>query len=127
MKTGLKRFLSSILVLTIVVSCVFNDAGLVFAAQSSTVARKNGSETNELIVHFKSPWEGANIFYWNVNGEYNNPVKWPGDELSADEDGWYSYIITDAKSANIMFTYDGKMTTDFVRKAAEFWLIDNQW
>lgn len=109
------------------ISCVFTDSEMAYAAQSGTVASKNGSEGNELIVHFKSPWNGANIFYWNVNGKYNNPVKWPGDAMSPTGDGWYSYIIEDASSASIMFTYDGKMTTDFVQNAGEFWYMNNQW
>ncbi|MBQ4530013.1 MAG: starch-binding protein [Lachnospiraceae bacterium] len=127
MKTGQKRFLSWILALVLMISCVFIDSGMAYAAQSGTVASKNGSEGNELIVHFKSPWNGANIFYWNVNGKYNNPVKWPRDAMSPTGDGWYSYIIEDASSASIMFTYDGKMTTDFVQNAGEFWYMNNQW
>ena len=75
MKNGQKRFLSWILALVLMISCVFTDSEMAYAAQSGTVASKNGSEGNELIVHFKSPWNGANIFYWNVNGKYNNPVK----------------------------------------------------
>ena len=127
MKAGLKRFLSSILVLALVISSIFTDAGVAFAAKSSAVTSKNGSETKELIVHFKSPWEDANIFYWNLNGQYNNPVKWPGDSMSPTKDGWYSYIIEDADSANIMFTHDGKMTKDFEMNSGEFWYEDDQW
>ena len=120
MKAGLKRFLSSILVLALVISSIFTDTGVAFAAKSSAVTSKNGSETKELIVHFKSPWEDANIFYWNLNGQYNNPVKWPGDSMSPTKDGWYSYIIEDVDSANIMFTHDGKMTKDFDKAWADY-------
>ena len=127
MKAGLKRFLSSILVLALVISSIFTDTGVAFAAKSSAVTSKNGSKTKELIVHFKSPWEDANIFYWNLNGQYNNPVKWPGDSMSPTKDGWYSYIIEDADSANIMFTHDGKMTKDFEMNSGEFWYEDDQW
>lgn len=40
MKTGLKRFLSSILALALIISCVCTDTGLAFAAQSRTVTSK---------------------------------------------------------------------------------------
>ena len=78
-------------------------------------------------VHFKCESGTPSIFYWNVDGKYNNPVKWSGVKMLPEGDDWYSYSINNAKSANLLFTYSGKMTKDYAKKSGEWWYMDNQW
>ena len=113
MKTGLKRFMSLMLALVICIS------GILTSVPTETFAAQKN-----LTIHFKSPWQGANIFYWNVNGEYNNPVKWPGETMMAEGDDWYTYTVDANTSAQFLFTYEGKVTSDFVKKSGEWWYME---
>ncbi|MBQ4530011.1 MAG: starch-binding protein [Lachnospiraceae bacterium] len=127
MKAKWKKVTSLVLATVLGISGMF--AGVpqeAFAAQKSVTAEKVNSQAETLKIHFKSPWGGANIFYWNVDGKYNNPVKWPGEPMEAEEDGWYSYTITTDDSADFMFNYEGKMTSDFVKESGEWWYADGQ-
>ncbi len=52
------------------------------------------------------------LYYWNVDGETNNPVSWPGVTMSASDefDGWYEYTI-EGNSTNIIFSNSGSGQT----------------
>lgn len=83
--------------------------------------------SNEIIVHFK--WEAGtpNIYYWNVNNSNNNPVSWPGVQMSAEGNDWYTYTISNATSTNLIFDYSSWQTSDLSRTAGEWWFMDGNW
>ena len=83
--------------------------------------------SNEITVHFK--WEAGtpNIYYWNVNNSNNNPVDWPGVQMSAEGKDWYSYTISNATSANLIFDYSSWQTSDLSRTEGEWWFMDGKW
>ena len=63
-------------------------------------------DTNSLTLRW-NPQGSCNtpyLYYWNIDGETNNPVAWPG-VLMTNEDGddWYEYTIADADCANVIF------------------------
>ena len=79
-----------------------------------------------IILHFKSPWDGAKLYYWDTNpGEKS--LKWPGDNMETEGDGWYKYTIKNAWSANIIFNFNGQQTADLTRVKGEWWFKDNKW
>lgn len=118
MKRNWKRVVSLILVLAMMVLSVTDifGTGKVYAA-----------ENNRVTVHFKSEWGGANIFYWNTGGGYNNPVKWPGNAMTSEGDGWYCYTFENTEKVDFMFHYGKKQTTHYRKSSGEYWLVNNQW
>ena len=118
MKANWKKVVSMLLVLVMTVLSFgdFNGTGKVNAAENSSIT-----------IHFKTTWEGANIFYWNQNGGYNNPVKWPGSAMSSEGDNWYAYTFENTQKVTFMFQYDKKQTTHYTKTTGEWWLEDNQW
>ncbi|PJI09779.1 MULTISPECIES: TIM-barrel domain-containing protein [Clostridium] len=55
-------------------------------------------------VHFKniSTWGEPNIYFYGATGGVTGPA-WPGAKMTSDGNGWYSYTIENASSANILF------------------------
>ena len=60
-------------VLMTVIALVFMVFGTgIFTEANQALAAEN------VKVHFKCETGTPSIFYWNVDGKYNNPVKWCG-------------------------------------------------
>lgn len=118
MKTNLKKVVSMLLVLAMVVLTLVD-----FATGSKVYAAEEKSVT----IHYKSEWDGANIFYWNQNGGYNNPVKWPGTAMSSEGDGWYVHTFENTEKVTFMFQYGEKQTEHFTKEAGEYWCVDGTW
>lgn len=81
----------------------------------------------EIKVHFWNQGEAANIYYWNVSGGTNTPVAWPGEEMTAEGNGWYSYTISPAKSAKIIFVTQNKETEESRIAYGEYWFVGGSW
>lgn len=118
MKISWKRIVSSMLAIILVVLSVFT-----FSEGKQALA----SEEDTITIHFKSEWGGANIFYWNQGGKYNNPVKWPGTEMEDEGDGWYTYTFKNTGTADFMFNYERRQTTHYTKTTGEYWLVNGQW
>ena len=109
MKFRCKKLVSALLAIALVVVsvCTYTD-GTVKAAG------------NRVTIHYKSTWDGANIFYWNQGEGYNNPVKWPGQSMTEEGDGWYVYSFENTSGVEFMFNYGGKQTTHYEKAAGEY-------
>lgn len=118
MKNRWKKNVSAALVGMLVLLSVF-----AFADEQPVLA----AEENTVTVHFKSPWGGANIFYWNQGEKYNNPVKWPGTEMKEEGDGWYIYTFENTDTVTFMFNHKGKQTGHYTKTTGNYWLENNQW
>ena len=113
-----KKILSALLVVVFMVLSVSDLTG------SSTVA---AAEKASVTIHYKSAWGGANVFYWNQNGGYNNPVKWPGAAMSSEGDDWYVYTFENTEKVTFMFQYNRKQTKHFTKEAGEYWCVNDTW
>lgn len=89
----------------------------------------NNEITESLTVHYKSSWGKTNIYYWNQNGiENNNPVSWPGKEMTSESNNWYSYTLSNTKSANLIFNNgNSSQTKDLSRISGEWWYSNDTW
>ena len=76
-----------------------------------------------ITMHFK--WEGdtPHLYYYNVNGDEAKGISYPGVPMNAEGDGWYSYTIADATSANMIISSpsQGYQTGEFTREGGEYW------
>ena len=118
MKINRKRIVSVLLILVLMVLSVsdFTGGGTVTAAEGSAVT-----------IHFKSIWNGANIFYWNQNSGYNNPVKWPGESMASEGDGWYVHTFENTEKITFMFQQEGRQTRHFTKTTGEYWYVNDTW
>ena len=104
-------------------------AGLTIFADPSgqAIQAKAAQESGSVTIHYKSDWTSANIFYWNQNEGYNNPVSWPGEEMTLDEDGWYEYSFENTSHIEFMMNSSEKQTTHYKKGSGEYWLADGKW
>ena len=76
-----------------------------------------------ITMHFK--WEGdtPHLYYYNVDGDKSNGISYPGVPMKSEGDGWYSYTISDATTANMIISSpsQGYQTGEFTREGGEYW------
>ena len=48
--------------------------------------------TSNIVVHFKSTWGATKIYTWAPNTTVGD-VTWPGSDMTAEGDDWYTYTI----------------------------------
>ena len=92
-----------------------------------TVAPTQTPVSDNIVVHYYSEWGGAKIYYWNTNGESNNPVSWPGVAMTSEGGKWYTYTFEGISSTNLIFNYNGNQTSDLTRTTGEWWYKNNNW
>ena len=47
--------------------------------------------------------------------------------MTNEGDGWYTYTLKNATSANVIFDYNGKQTADLSRTTGEWWFYNGEW
>ena len=107
-----KRLLSTLLVLAMVLSTVPANAWQVFAAGTVRVRAHFINSKNWEAVHvYSADGTGWSPFYTST---------WPGDELSKDSLGYYTFEVTKSSSSQINYVFndgtgnDANKTTDIV-------------
>lgn len=83
-----------------------------------------------MTIHFE--WDGEefpHLYYNNVNGTTETNMTSPGVPMNADGNGWFSYTIPGAKSAEIMVSIPekGYQTTLQKKEAEELWFTQGEW
>ena len=84
---------------------------------------------SDIILHYR--WDGEDtphVYYENVNGSEEKSISYPGVPMKNTKDGWYTYTIQDAKSADIIFSIgDSYETATLTRTAGEWWFDQDTW
>ncbi|WP_172665899.1 starch-binding protein [Flammeovirga sp. OC4] len=79
-----------------------------------------------LVVHYKSTWgNSTSIHYWGAsNGTSSN---WPGELMTDEGNGWYTYTIEGATSSNLLFHNGAGAQTGDLNRSGEGWYKDGTW
>jgi hypothetical protein len=103
--------------LLLAVTVVFAGANISEAYAAST-----------LVVHAKdgADWGTVNIFNWGDAGEITGA--WPGTEMTAEGDGWYTYTVETDYNLNLVFSAEGGSpqtsdVNDVPSDAGEVWVV----
>jgi alpha-amylase len=83
-----------------------------------------------LVLHFKPPDTWANVprvHYWNVKPSSVSGTPWPGRLMTAEADGWFTYTIVGANSAQFVFNNDSSPQTPDLSRAGDGWYEDGVW
>ncbi len=81
---------------------------------------------SSITVHFKTSWNSANIYYWDVQPN-NDATLWTGEAMTAEGNGWYTYTIPNAATANIVFNNGSDKTEELTVTAGEWWYKNGVW
>ena len=118
MKKNKRLLLNVFLCITLLLSTALISVGAALSTNSKT--------SNSITIHYKSKWENPNIYYWNSLPE-NVEVKWPGEGMTDDGDGWYSYTVDNVNKINFLFNDGSNQTSEITRKSGEWWYKNNRW
>lgn len=97
------------------------------SAQYETIQKE---DDRAITVHFK--WEGEttpHLYYKNVNGDSEQYTSWPGVPMTEDKEGWYSYTLSEADSAEFIFSVPDKnyQTASVNGESGEWWYDEGIW
>ena len=96
-----------------------------------TIALENEQHKDNRTITVNYKWDGEDtphLYYENVDGKKGQVISWPGIPMKKTADGWYSYTITNAESADIVFSIgDSYETATLNRTAGEWWFDQDTW
>lgn len=77
-------------------------------------------------VHLKTTWTTPKIYYWSVvaTPAISNAT-WPGAAMTDEGNGWWGYELTNATSANIIFSNNGTSQTADLSRTTGNWNYEN--
>jgi len=80
-----------------------------------------------LIVHFKpNGYTSPEVYFWGATPS-SQTTTWPGETMTAEADGWYSYTIGNAACSNLIFSNNGASQTADLYRCGEGWYMDGTW
>ena len=95
----------------------------------ATDTKQKQAKKEEITLHYR--WTGTetpHIYYENVNGSGDKAISYPGIPMKKTGKDWYSYTISNAKSADIIFSAgENYETATLSREAGEWWLDQDTW
>lgn len=111
--------------------CTFNNC----TSSRTTITVSVTTPPSGIKVYFQKPDEwGANIniYYWNpsvVGGGSPPPLPdWPGETMTNENDGWYSFTFPQSfSSTNIIFNDGGSQTVDLFTDQTAWYTLCNTW
>jgi glycosidase len=83
----------------------------------------------DLALHFLKPADWADdvhIHTWDLNG-YGGSGDWPGERMTAEGGGWYSYRLEGVRSACLVFNDGAGRQTQDLERSADGWYADGRW
>ena len=87
----------------------------------------NVATTSKITVHCFSQQETPKVYYWNAL-PVDQQIAWPGVEMQAEGNHWYSYTFDETAKINVLFLLDGTQTEDFRANTSGDWYYDgNSW
>lgn len=98
-----------------------NDGIVSVDTNASQVAAEEG-----ITIHFVSDWDKASVYYWNAMPD-DMETSWPGENMSKDEDGYYTYTFQGVNKINLLFTNGSQQTADLSVKSGEWWYDGKKW
>lgn len=85
------------------------------------------SEENDIVIHYQWKGEQPYLYYENVNDEVGTGTGYPGIPMTKEAEGWYTYTIKNANTAEISFIVPSAsyQTAYFTQEAGEWWLTED--
>ena len=84
---------------------------------------------DDIVIHYR--WTGQDtphMYYENVDGDGMPRISYPGIPMKDEKNGWYTCTISDADSADIIFSIgDSYVTASMNRTSGEWWFDQDMW
>ena len=132
MEKRLRRFSPSIIIMAMLVVILAGVLAVTLTSKSKNdePVQVGDASGKSITIHFKQISEDVpHIYYENVNGNQEDNMSFPGLPMMADGDGWCTYTINDAASADIIVSVPEMSYRSVVasKTAGEYWLDEGYW
>jgi len=78
-------------------------------------------------VHFRpSGYSNPKIYFWNATPA-GPTTTWPGEAMTPEGNGWYSYTFNGASCSNIIFSNNGANQTADLYRCGDGWYQNGSW
>lgn len=92
---------------------------------------KMSDESNKdssITIHYKTNWTSVQLYAWNALPKDVTGFNWPGEALTMDADGYYTYTFKDVKKVNFLFHNGSEQSEEFsLKKTGEYWYSKGKW
>ncbi|MBW1294904.1 starch-binding protein, partial [Aquimarina litoralis] len=87
----------------------------------------NPEESQDLTVYFKSDsFTSPTIYFWNATPS-GLTTSWPGESMTVNSDGWYSYTLSNTSCTNLIFSNNGSSQTADLNRCQNGWYYNGTW
>jgi len=66
------------------------------------------------------------VYFWNLTSS-SATTTWPGETMSLEGNGWYSYNFSNAESASLIFNDNGANQSEDLARSGDGWYKDGTW
>ncbi|WP_299899683.1 starch-binding protein [uncultured Aquimarina sp.] len=87
----------------------------------------NPEENQDLTLYFKSDsFTSPTIYFWNTTPS-GITTAWPGEAMTLDANGWYSYTLSNTSCSNLIFSNNGGSQTPDLNRCQNGWYYNGTW
>lgn len=87
----------------------------------------SATSAKDITLHYPSDWASIQIYGWNGLPSDVDMV-WPGDALTKDDKGYYTYTFSDVNKVNFLFHNGTEQSEEFtVKGVGEYWYSNGKW
>ncbi|BCN32642.1 starch-binding protein [Anaeromicropila herbilytica] len=113
MKKGLGRYVSYVLVLVCVVVGCLLPGDRIKAEDTKSETTTDASAGTKVYYYNANKWDKVCAWAWTMADQVNLATNaWPGDEMTDEGNGWYSYVVPGDKAFGILFGNGKDQTAD---------------
>ena len=99
----------------------------IISTSAANTTDADSSAADQIIVHYYQPSGTPTIYYWNSLPN-NIETTYPGDKMTNNGSGWYSYTFNGLTKVNMVFVTNGEQSKELTRsRAGEYWYKDDKW
>ena len=92
------------------------------------IVKLDTTSSDRITIHYPSDWTCVQLYGWNALPKDVTSFVWPGEAITKDGDGYYSYTFTDCKKVNFLFHNGTEQSEEFtIKKAGEYWYDNGKW
>ncbi|MFY7672210.1 starch-binding protein [Tenacibaculum sp. MEBiC06402] len=79
-----------------------------------------------ITIYYKGNISNPNIYYWNTSPGAAT-TSWPGENMTAIGNGWFSYTLSNVNYTNLIFSSNGNNQTDDLQRCRDGWYFNGTW
>ncbi len=85
-----------------------------------------GDTADSMTIYYKGGINNPNIYFWNTSPG-TLTTAWPGENMTAIGNDWYSFTLNGVNCTNLIFSNNGSNQTDDLQRCGTGWYLNGTW